>query len=167
MARGIAFAYRGKQVGAAWRRIFSGLMIAESLLAPLLIGIALGELVHGVPVNAHQENTGSFWTLLRPFGIFTGMTLVVRCVVHGATFIALKTSGDLSACRKAGQCDRADPVDLQRALPAGHGLQHQPRIQPDHSQQRVRRVLAAGDDHCRRHLPARGPRLHGLDLLRV
>jgi cytochrome d ubiquinol oxidase subunit II len=110
MARGISFEYRGKRDTAAWRRTFSGLMTIGSLLAPLLIGIALGDLLHGLPVNAHQEYTGSFWTLLQPFGIFTGITLVVLCVVHGATFIALKTSGDLSA--------RAARLARVTALPA-------------------------------------------------
>ena len=97
MARGTSFEFRGKRDSATWRATWSGLLMAGSLLAPLLIGVALGDLLAGLPVNRHQEYTGSFLTLLQPYGLATGITLVVLCVVHGATFIALKTSGDLRA----------------------------------------------------------------------
>ncbi|HUD38245.1 MAG TPA: cytochrome d ubiquinol oxidase subunit II [Streptosporangiaceae bacterium] len=109
MARGTSFEFRGKRDSATWRATWSGLLMAGSLLAPLLIGVALGDLLHGLPVNGHQEFTGSFWTLLQPYGLATGITLVVLCVVHGATFIALKTSGDLRA-RAARLARRAAPV---------------------------------------------------------
>ncbi len=95
MMRGTTFEYRGKRDSPAWRGTWSGLLAAGSLLAPLLLGIALGDLLHGLPVNASQEFTGSFWTLFQPYGVFTGLTFVVLCLAHGATFIALKTSGDL------------------------------------------------------------------------
>ena len=95
MARGISFEYRGKAGSAAWRRTWSALMITGSVLVPVLIGVALGDLLQGLPVNARQDYTGSFWTLLQPYGIFTGVTLLVICVTHGATFLALKTSGNV------------------------------------------------------------------------
>ncbi len=95
MARGTSFEFRGKKDSDRWRRTWSGLLMACSLIAPLLLGIALGDLLRGLPINASHEYTGGFWTLLQPYGLYTGITLVVLCVVHGATFIALKTSGDL------------------------------------------------------------------------
>ena len=64
-----------------------------SLLAPLLIGVALGDLLHGLPINSSQEYTGSFWDLLQPYALFTGVTLVLICLLHGATFLGLKTTG--------------------------------------------------------------------------
>ncbi|HEX5121260.1 MAG TPA: cytochrome d ubiquinol oxidase subunit II [Pseudonocardiaceae bacterium] len=95
MVRGTSFEYRGKRDRPAWRDTWTGLLTAGSLLAPFLIGLALGDLLHGLPISSHHEYTGSFWTLFQPYGLFTGVTLVVLCAVHGATFIALKTSGDL------------------------------------------------------------------------
>jgi cytochrome d ubiquinol oxidase subunit II len=65
------------------------------VLAPLLIGVALGDLLHGLPIDANQEYTGSFWDLLQPYALFTGITLVLICLLHGATFLCLKTTGDL------------------------------------------------------------------------
>ena len=93
--RGVAFEYRGKRDAARWRRAWDGLMISGSLAAPLLIGVALGDLLYGVPVNAHQEFTGSFADLFPPYALVTGVVLVLLCLLQGAAFLALKTTGDL------------------------------------------------------------------------
>jgi cytochrome bd ubiquinol oxidase subunit II len=93
--RGVAFEYRGKRDAARWRRTWDVLLTTGSLLAPLLIGIGLGDLLHGLPINAAQNYTGSFWDLLQPYALFTGITLVLVCLLHGATFLCLKTTGDM------------------------------------------------------------------------
>jgi cytochrome bd ubiquinol oxidase subunit II len=93
--RGVAFEYRGKRDAARWRRTWDAALTAGSVLAPLLIGIALGDLLHGLPINASQNYTGSFWDLLQPYALFTGVTLVLICLLHGATFLCLKTTGDM------------------------------------------------------------------------
>jgi cytochrome d ubiquinol oxidase subunit II len=95
IVRGVAFEYRGKRDAARWRRTWDVLMIVGSLLAPLLIGVALGDLLHGLPINSAQNYTGSFWDLLQPYAVFTGVTLVLICLLHGATFLCLKTTGDM------------------------------------------------------------------------
>jgi cytochrome d ubiquinol oxidase subunit II len=107
--RGVSFEYRGKRAAERWRRTWDAAMTAGSLLAPLLIGVALGDLLHGLPINAHQEYTGSFLDLLQPYALLTGVTLVLICVLHGATFLSLKTTGDLR--QRAGRLAR-------RAAPA-------------------------------------------------
>ena len=95
IVRGVSFEYRGKRDAARWRRTWDGLMTAGSVAAPLLIGVALADLLHGLPINAHQEYTGTFWNLLQPYGLFTGLTLVLLCALHGATYLTLKTTGDM------------------------------------------------------------------------
>ena len=65
-----------------------------SVLAPLLFGIALGDLLHGLPINSAQNYTGSFWDLLQPYAVFTGVTIALVCLLHGANFLSLKTTGD-------------------------------------------------------------------------
>jgi cytochrome bd-type quinol oxidase subunit 2 len=62
---------------------------------PLVIGIAIGDLLNGVPINAHQEFTGNFGDLFQPYAVMAGVTLVAICVLHGATFITLKTAGEV------------------------------------------------------------------------
>ena len=95
IVRGVAFEYRGKRDAARWRRTWDVLLTAGSLLAPLLIGVALAGLLHGLPINSAQNYTGSFWDLLQPYALFTGVTLVLVCLLHGATFLCLKTTGDM------------------------------------------------------------------------
>jgi cytochrome d ubiquinol oxidase subunit II len=109
MARGTSFEFRRKRDSAAWRRMWDGLLTGGSLLVPLLIGIALGDLLHGLPIDSAQNYTGSFWDLLQPYGVYTGITLVAICVLHGATFITLKTSGEV-ADRAARAGARTGPV---------------------------------------------------------
>jgi cytochrome bd ubiquinol oxidase subunit II len=93
--RGVAFEYRGKRDAARWRRTWDAALTAGSVLAPLLIGVALGDLLHGLPINSAQNYTGSFWDLLQPYALWTGITLVLICLLHGATFLSLKTTGDM------------------------------------------------------------------------
>ncbi len=102
--RGVSFEYRGKRDAARWRRTWDGLMITGSVAAPLLIGVALGDLLYGVPINSQQEFTGTFWNLLQPYALVTGVTLVLICALHGATFLSLKTTGEMR--ERAGRLAR-------------------------------------------------------------
>jgi len=95
MVRGVSFEYRGKRDAVRWRRTWDVLLTAGSLLAPLLIGVALGDLLHGLPINSKQEYTGSFFDLLQPYALLTGVALVLICLLYGATFLALKTTDEM------------------------------------------------------------------------
>jgi cytochrome d ubiquinol oxidase subunit II len=90
IVRGVAFEYRGHRDSARWRRNWSILLTAGSLLAPLLIGVALGDLLYGVPIDSSQEFTGNLLDLLTPYGLYLGVTVTVLSVLHGSTFLALK-----------------------------------------------------------------------------
>jgi len=93
--RGVAFEYRGKRDAARWRRTWEAALTVGSLLAPFVIGVGLGDLLHGLPINSSQNYTGSFWEIFQPYAVFTGVTLVLICLLHGATFLNLRTTGDL------------------------------------------------------------------------
>ena len=95
IARGLAFEYRGKRDAVRWRRTWDAALTVGSLLAPLLTGVVLGGLLHGLPINSAQNYTGSLWDLLQPYPLFTGVTLVLVCALHGATFLSLKTTGGM------------------------------------------------------------------------
>jgi cytochrome bd ubiquinol oxidase subunit II len=95
IVRGVSFEYRTKRDSERWRNTWTWLLAIGSLLAPLLIGIALGDLLHGLPIGANHEYTGSFWDLLTPYGIFVGLTLVAICLLHGAIYIGMKTTGEV------------------------------------------------------------------------
>jgi cytochrome d ubiquinol oxidase subunit II len=93
--RGVSFEYRGKRDSVRWRRTWDVSLMLGSTAAPFLIGVALGDLLQGVPIDSHQEFTGSLGDLFQPYAVFTGLTLIVLCGLHGATFLTLKTSGEL------------------------------------------------------------------------
>ena len=95
IVRGVSFEFRGKRESARWRRTWDALMSGGSVLVAVLIGVALGNLLHGVPIDSRQEFTGSLVDLLNPYSLFAGMTLLVLCVLQGSTFLALKTTDDL------------------------------------------------------------------------
>jgi cytochrome bd ubiquinol oxidase subunit II len=107
--RGVSFEYRGKNPQRRWRQTWSVLLVVASLLVPLVIGIALGNLLSGTPINSHQEYAGSFWDLFRPYPILAGVTLVFICLMHGGTFIAMKTDGAVRV-RAARTARRVAPV---------------------------------------------------------
>ncbi len=81
IVRGVSFEYRDKRESERWRRTWSLLMTLGSLVAPLVIGIALGDLLHGVPINSQQEFTGGVGDLVSPYSLFVGVT-VVATVPH-------------------------------------------------------------------------------------
>jgi cytochrome d ubiquinol oxidase subunit II len=93
IARGVSFEFRGKIGHERWRGTWDALMTAGSLLVPLLIGIVLADLVHGLPIGSDHEYTGNFGDLFTGYSVFTGITIALLCVTHGATFLALKTTG--------------------------------------------------------------------------
>src|SRR4029453_1506516 len=95
IARGVSFEFYGKRDRARWRRAWDAATTGGSLLAPLLIGVALGNLLHGVPIGTNQEYAGTFTDLLNPYSLFTGVTVVLLCLLHGASFLTLKTAGEI------------------------------------------------------------------------
>src|SRR5215475_5748867 len=109
IVRGVAFEFRGKHDNAQWRRTWDVSLTVGSVLAPLLIGVALADLLHGLPINSSQDFTGSFWDLLQPYALWTGVTLVLICALHGATFLCLKTTGEMQE-RSALVARRVAPV---------------------------------------------------------
>ena len=97
MARGVSFEFRDKLADPRWRRAWRWATIVGSALIPLLIGVGLGDLLHGLPIDSSHEYTGNFFDLLTPYGLWTGVTLLMLSLLHGATFLMLKTTGDVRA----------------------------------------------------------------------
>ncbi len=108
--RGVSFEFRGRVEHGSWRSAWSWAMTVGSALAPLLLGVALGDLLAGLPVGSNQEFTGTFWDLLTPYGLYLGVTMLLLCLLHGGTFLGLRT---LDALR-----DRSHRLAVVLAWPA-------------------------------------------------
>jgi cytochrome d ubiquinol oxidase subunit II len=92
--RGVAFEFRWRTVRGKflWDWSFAG----GSGVAALSQGIALGALVQGIPV-ADRAYAGGWWDWLTWFSLLTGVALVVGYALLGATWLVLKTTGELQA----------------------------------------------------------------------
>ncbi len=93
--RGVAFEFRWRTQQSdrnRWDAAFAG----GSLLAALAQGIALGAILQGVPV-AGRHYGGGWWDWLTPFSILTGLSVVAGYSLLGATWLVMKTEGDLRA----------------------------------------------------------------------
>jgi len=95
MARGVSFEYQRKFDDPRWRSSWRWALTIGSALVPLLLGVGLGDLLHGLPINSSHEFTGNFFDLLTPFGLWSGLTLLVLSLLMGATYLTLKTTGEL------------------------------------------------------------------------
>jgi cytochrome d ubiquinol oxidase subunit II len=91
--RGVSFEFRGKIQTPRWKSTWSAALTTGSIILPVLFGIALGDLLYGLPIDSNGEFTGSFWSLLTPYGIWVGITLLSLTLLHGSTFLALRTTG--------------------------------------------------------------------------
>jgi cytochrome d ubiquinol oxidase subunit II len=89
--RGVSFEFRGKSQDPRWRATWSWTLTIGSVLVPLFVGVGMGDLLVGLPIDQTQEYTGTFWNLLTPYGVAFGVTLLVLCLFHGLSFLALKS----------------------------------------------------------------------------
>ncbi|WP_327636309.1 cytochrome d ubiquinol oxidase subunit II [Kribbella sp. NBC_00482] len=97
IVRGVALEYRGKRDDPEWRARMDAMIVVGSVLPALLWGVAFGNIVRGVPLDADHEYVGGLGTLLNPFALLGGLTFVAVFVTHGAIFLALRTTDDLRA----------------------------------------------------------------------
>jgi cytochrome d ubiquinol oxidase subunit II len=91
--RGVSFEYRWRTV--RWKGFWNYAFFGGSIVAAFTQGIALGALVQGIEVS-NRAYAGGWFDWLTPFSILTGFALVVGYALLGATWIVLKTEGDLN-----------------------------------------------------------------------
>ncbi len=95
--RGVAFEYRGKVDDERWRRRWDAAIVVGSAVPALLWGVAFGNIVRGVRIDAAKEYVGTFFDLLNPYALLGGLSTLTLFLLHGAVFLALKTEGDVRA----------------------------------------------------------------------
>ena len=91
--RNVAFEYRSKRDDAEWRRWWDRAIVFGSLVPAVLWGVAFGNIVRGVDIDADKEFVGSFFDLLNPYALLAGLTTLGLFLTHGAVFLSLKTLG--------------------------------------------------------------------------
>ncbi len=79
----------------SWRSFWDVAFFLGSALPALLFGVAVGNVVRGVPLDAAGDYAGSFWGLLNPYALGAGVLGIVMLMAHGAAWTALKNDGVL------------------------------------------------------------------------
>jgi cytochrome bd ubiquinol oxidase subunit II len=77
------------------RKAWTWAFVIGSFIPSLLYGVALGNVIQGIPLNQNLDFTGNFFTLLRPFPLAAGLTGLFAILLQGLAFAALKSGGAL------------------------------------------------------------------------
>lgn len=99
--RPVGFDYRSKLENPRWRNAWDWALFVGGLVPSLLFGVAFGNLFLGVPFSYDEmlrpSYDGGLFGLLRPFALLVGLVSVSMLLMHGATWLQLKTDGFIRA----------------------------------------------------------------------
>lgn len=97
--RPVGFDYRSKIEDPRWRGMWDWAIFIGSFVPPLVIGVAFGNLLQGVPFHIDTDlrlfYTGNFFQLLNPFGLLAGIVSLTMFLTQGATYLQMRTVGEL------------------------------------------------------------------------
>ena len=88
--RGVAFELRGRYDSDEWRRYWDGAIFFGSSLPAILWGVAVTDLLGGLPINGQMIYTGTFFDLLSVHSVFGGLAFLLVFAYHGASFLTLR-----------------------------------------------------------------------------
>jgi cytochrome d ubiquinol oxidase subunit II len=104
IVRGVAFEFRSKDRHPTWRATWDWMIFGGSLVPALLWGVALGNLLEGVPIDGDMHYVGGFFDLLSPYTLAVGLASLAVFITHGAIFLHLKSTDPIRA--RAGRAIR-------------------------------------------------------------
>lgn len=93
--RAVAIEFRSKNPSTLWRWTWDVLFSFASLVIALGLGLVLGNLIRGIPLDAEGEFAGTLMDLLNPYALLVGILAVSLFCMHGAIYILMKTEGEL------------------------------------------------------------------------
>ena len=93
--RGVAFELHGKMECSCWRRFWEGAICFGSVVPAFLWGVAVTNLLAGIPIAENMHYMGSFFDLLTPYTIIGGLTFLTVFTFHGAAFLTQRLTNQL------------------------------------------------------------------------
>ena len=97
IVRGVSFEFRSKDKNPKWRALWDWMLFVGSFIPALLWGVALSNMVRGVPIDESMTYVGGFFNLLNPYALIGGLASLTIFTLHGALFLTLKTTDELQA----------------------------------------------------------------------
>ncbi len=95
--RTVAIEFRSKEKNPRWRSFWDMVFFASSLGIALLLGVAFGNVIAGVPLDQNQNMSVSLLSILSPFALLMGVTTIFMLAMHGGIYLTMKTDGELQA----------------------------------------------------------------------
>lgn len=93
--RAVAIEFRSKQPMPWWRQMWDIVFSISSIFIAFIFGIALANVLTGIPIDVDKEFTGSFISLLNPYALLVGITTVALFMMHGSIYVVMKTEGEI------------------------------------------------------------------------
>jgi cytochrome d ubiquinol oxidase subunit II len=93
--RGVAIEFRSKDESSKWRSTWDWMIFIGSTLPALLWGVAVTNLIQGIPINGKMQYAGTFFDLLSPYTLVGGIAFLLVFLFHGALFLTLRVEGEL------------------------------------------------------------------------
>lgn len=93
--RTVAIDFRSKEPSRWWRSLWDSVFFGSSLALALLLGVAFGNIISGVPLDGEGIVRAPLFSLLTPFALLIGATTIVMLAMHGALYLNIKTEGAL------------------------------------------------------------------------
>lgn len=93
--RAVSIEFRSKEANPRWRSFWDQGFSIGSIIATLLFGIAIGNVVMGFPIGSDMEYQGNFFDLLNPYSLMAGFFALTMFALHGGIYLNMKTEGSL------------------------------------------------------------------------
>jgi cytochrome d ubiquinol oxidase subunit II len=93
--RAVAIEFRSKEPGSTWRMSWDVIYSFACVVVTLSLGLMLGNIALGIPLNAEHEFSGNWLSFFNPFAILVAITTLALFLMHGAIYLAMKTENRL------------------------------------------------------------------------
>ncbi|MES2775793.1 MAG: cytochrome d ubiquinol oxidase subunit II [Bacteroidota bacterium] len=93
--RGVAIEFRSKEPGILWRLTWDIVYSFSSIVIALSLGLMLGNIAMGMPLNQNKEFEGNWLSFFNPFAIMVAITTLALFMMHGAIYLIMKTENRL------------------------------------------------------------------------
>lgn len=98
--RAVAIEFRSKRESPKWRSLWDVVFSIASILVAFVLGLLIGNMIRGIPLDVGQNYVGDFAYFLHPYSLLVGMTTVSLFAMHGSTFLNMKTDGEANGVIK-------------------------------------------------------------------
>lgn len=92
--RAVSMEFRGKVDSEKWRKGWDKAFAIGSLLPAVLFGVAIGNILRGLPLDASHHFLGNFFSLLNPYAIMVGVLSLILFTMHGGIYLLMKVDGE-------------------------------------------------------------------------